>query len=132
MDGGNMTSREQLQFLYELAFFPPRLSEFWGRVKRSEIDRDTAARDIRGALQLHLALPESGYASVRALKRLAHYQACSKPFVPVAFLTNIARHLGVDAAPGADHVPPGMVRDIGLPPFCRPKPEAVPRVAESR
>ena len=132
MDGGNITPREELQFLYELAFYPPRLSEFWGRVKKAEIDRDSAARAIRGALSLHLALPESGYASVRALQRLALYQASSKPFVPVAFLTNIAKQLGLDVAPAADHVPPGMVRDIGLPPFCRPKPEAVPRVAESR
>lgn len=132
MDSGSVTTREQLQFLYELAFHPPRLSEFWGRVKRSEIDRESAAQAIRGALLLHLALPESGYASVRALKRLAHYQASSKPFVPVAFLTNMAKQLGVDVAPAVDHVPPGMVRDIGLPPFCRPKPETVPRVAEAR
>ena len=132
MDSGSMTEREQLQFLYELAFHPPRLSEFWGRVKRSEIDRDHAAQAIRGALLLHLALPESGYASVRALKRLAQHQASSKPFVPVAFLTNMAKQLGVDVAPAVDHVPSGMVRDIGLPPFCRPKPETVPRVAEAR
>ncbi len=132
MDSGNMTSREELQFLYELAFHPPRLSEFWGRVKRSEIGREDAAQAIRGALLLHLALPESGYASVRALKRLAHYQACSKPFVPVAFLTNMAKWLGVDVAPATNQVPPGMVRDIGLPPFCRPKPNPVPRVAEAR
>lgn len=132
MGSRDMTSREELQFLYELAFFPPRLSEFWGRVKRSEIDRESAAQAIRGALLLHLALPESGYASVRALKRLAGYQACSKPFVPVAFLTNMAKRLGVDVAPVTDHVPPGMVRDIGLPPFCRPKPKTVPHVAETR
>ena len=132
MDGENLTSREQLQFLYELAFFPPRLSEFWGRVKSGAIDRDSAEQAIRGALRLHLALPESGYASARALKRLAHYQACSKAFVPVAFLTNIARQMGLDASPVEDHVPPGMVRDIGLPPFCRPKPGGMPRVAETR
>ncbi|NCD23346.1 MAG: hypothetical protein EOL90_10470 [Spartobacteria bacterium] len=127
-----MKSREELQFLYELAFFPPRLSEFWIRVKRGEIDRDAAAEAIRGALLLHLALPESGYASVRALKRLAHYQASSKPFGPVAFLTNIAQYLNVDVAPTVAHVPPGMVRDVGLPPFCRPRLAVAPRVAESR
>lgn len=127
-----MKSREELQFLYELAFFPPRLSEFWARIKRGEIDRNAAAAAIRGALLLHLALPESGYASVRALKRLAHYQASSKPFGPVAFLTNIAKTLDLDVAPTADHVPPEMVRDVGLPPFCRPRPEPTPRVAESR
>lgn len=132
MVSGDMTSRDELQFMYELAFYPHRLSEFWGRVKRSEIDRESAARFIRGALQLHLALPESGFASVRALKRLAHYQACSKPFVPVTFLTNIAKRLNVEVAPATDHVPPGMVRDIGLPPFCRPKPGTVPHVAEAR
>jgi hypothetical protein len=127
-----MTAREQLQCWYELAFFPPRLDEFWCQVKRGEIERDSAAEAIRGALRLHLALPESGYASVRALKRLAGYQAGSKPFVPVTFLTNIAKQLGVDAIPAETHVPPGMVRDIGLPAFCRSKSKTVPRVAESR
>ncbi len=132
MDSGSMTAREQLQYWYELAFFPPRLDGFWGQVKRGEIDRANAAEAIRGALRLHLALPESGYASVRALKRLAGYQAGSKPFVPVTFLTNIAKQLGVNAIPAESHVPPGMVRDIGLPPFCRSRPKTVPRVAESR
>jgi hypothetical protein len=127
-----MTAREQLQYWYELAFFPPRLDEFWGQVKRGEIDREIAASAIRGALQLHLALPESGYASVRALKRLAQYQARSKPFAPVTFLTNIANQLGVNAVPAETHVPAWMVRDIGLPPFCRTQRSAVPHVAESR
>lgn len=132
MERGIVKSREEMQFLYELAFFPPRLSEFWGRVKKKEIDRESAAAAIRGALLLHLALPESGYASVRALKRLAHYQAGSKAFGPVAFLTNIAKTLDLDVAPTVAHVPPGMVRDVGLPPFCRPRPNPVPRIAESR
>ena len=127
-----MKPRAELQFLYELAFFPPRLSEFWMRIKRGEIDREAAAEAIRGALLLHLALPESGYASVRALKRLAHYQASSKPFGPVTFLTNIAQTLNVEVAPTAAHVPPDMVRDVGLPPFCRSRSEPAPRVAESR
>ncbi|MGD9611957.1 MAG: hypothetical protein AB7V22_03560 [Kiritimatiellia bacterium] len=127
-----MKSRADLQFLYELAFYPPRLSEFWMRVKRGEIDREAAAEAIRGALLLHLALPESGFASVRALKRLAHYQASSKPFGPVTFLTNIAKTLNVDVVPTVAHVPPGMVRDVGLPMFCRPRPDSRPCVAESR
>ncbi len=127
-----MKSRAELQFLYELAFFPPRLSEFWMRIKRGEIDREAAAEAIRGALLLHLALPESGYASVRALRRLAHYQASSKPFGPVTFLTNIAQTLNMEVAPTAADVPPEMVRDVGLPPFCRSRSEPAPRVAESR
>ena len=127
-----MKSRAELQFLYELAFFPPRLSEFWMRIKQGEIDREAAAEAIRGALLLHLALPESGYASVRALRRLAHYQASSKPFGPVTFLTNIAQTLNVEVAPTVAHVPPEMVRDVGLPPFCRSRTEPAPRVAESR
>lgn len=132
MDRGSMTAREDLQFLYELAFHPPRLSEFWVQVKSGQIDRNRAVEAIRGALRLHLALPESGYASVRALKRLAGYQARSKPFVPVTFLTNMAKQLGVDVALAERHVPPGMVRDIGLPPFCRSKKKNVPHVAEPR
>ena len=125
-------SREELQFLYELAFFPPRLGEFWTRIKRGEIDREVASAAIRGALLLHLALPESGYASVRALQRLAHYQASSKPFVPVTTLTNMAKKMNLDVTPTVAHVPPEMVRDVGLPPFGRTRPGHVPRVAESR
>lgn len=132
MERWTVKSREELQFLYELAFFPPRLSEFWTRIKRGEIDRETAAAAIRGALLLHLALPESGYASVRALRRLARYQANSKPFVPVTTLTNMAKKLDVDVAPTVNHVPPEMVRDVGLPPFCRPRGRVAPRIAESR
>jgi hypothetical protein len=116
-----VSPRERLQFLYELAFFPPRLSEFWAKAKAGEIDKACAADWIRGALLLHLALPERGYSSVRALKRLAYYQASSRPFVPVSFLKNAARKLGIDVKLDADTVPPEMVRDIGLPPFCRPR-----------
>ena len=132
MDFQRLTAREQLQYLYELAFFPPRLSEFWMQVKQAQIPPESAAAAIRGALLLHLALPEGSGASARALKRLAHYQACSKPFVPVAFLKNIARKMNLDVAPHAEHVPPEMVRDIGLPAFGRSGREAAPRVAESR
>ena len=119
MEGRPMNPREHLQFLYEMAFFPPRLSEFWGQLKREEMDKESAEETIRGALLLHLALPEHGYASLRALKRLAFYQASSRPFVPVTFLRNMAEWLNVDMVLHTDSVPPEMIRDIGLPPFDR-------------
>ncbi len=118
MDAQPLNPRDQLQFLYELAFYPPRLSEFWNQVKKAQIDRFSATEAIRGALLLHLALPERGYASLRALKRLAHYQASSRPFLPITFLKNIAKWLEVDVVLNAEVVPPDMIRDIGLPPFC--------------
>lgn len=92
MDILKLAPRERLQYLYELAFFPPRLSEFWMQVKKAEMDRGSAAEAIRGALLLHLALPERGYSPTRALQRLAHYQAISKPFVPVTFLKTSRKH----------------------------------------
>jgi hypothetical protein len=112
-----MTPRQKLQFCYELAFFPPRLNEVWQRLKRGE---DIA--DIRElldtALLLHQALPERGFASQRALERLALYQAKSRAFGMVTFLQNLRAFLG--CPPLDTHVvPPHLVRDIGLPPLSR-------------
>lgn len=73
---------------------------------------------IDTALLLHQALPESGYASQRALRRLAKYQADARAFGLPLFLRNIRRHLaGREFEPIP--MPPGLVRDIGLPPFDR-------------
>lgn len=114
----NLTPREKLQLAYELAFFPPRLSEFWREIRENKItERAEITELIKMALCLHLALPESGYASTRALKRLAYYQACSKLFVPETFLINIAAKLNLNVRLEQNRVPGNMVRDIGLPPF---------------
>ncbi len=66
------------------------------------------------ALLLHQALPSDGYASQRALNRLALYQAKARAFGTVRFLQNIRTRLG--RGPMGERVIPGwMVRDIGLP-----------------
>lgn len=112
-----MTSRERLQYAYELAFYPPRLNEVWWQISK----QPASAGGELGALLdqawlLHQALPERGYASQRALNRLALYQAKARAFGMVTFLRNIRRHLG--RPPIETHVVPGsMVRDIGLPPL---------------
>jgi hypothetical protein len=112
-----MTPREKLQYSYELAFHPPRLNEAWQRIKR-EGGGENIKELLDTALLLHQALPETGYASQRALQRLAIYQAKSRAFGMVAFLKNIRTALGCEALDA--HVVPGnLVRDIGLPPFCR-------------
>ncbi len=110
-----MTSREKLQYCYELAFYPPRLNEVWNRLKRGGIpDGDELGELLDTALLLHQALPGEGYSSQRALNRLALYQAKSRAFGTIRFLQNIRRHMG--RAPLAQTVVPGsMVRDIGLP-----------------
>lgn len=114
-----MTPREKLQYSYELAFFPPRLNEVW-----REIQTGKAVNGIEElldtALLLQQALPESGYSSQRALERLAIYQARSRAFGMVSFLKNIRSHLGMPDM-SVSVVPANLVRDIGLPPFCRPR-----------
>ena len=114
-----MTERERLQLAYELAFYPPRLNEFWGRLRRGAVaDLEEAGALLDQARLLHQALPESGYSSQRALNRLALYQAKARAFGMVAFLDNLRRYLKrPPMSPGT--VPPHLVRDIGLPPLCR-------------
>jgi len=112
-----MTPREKLQYCYELAFYPPRLNGVWQQIKNGG-EEDGIRELLDTALLLHQALPESGYASQRALQRLALYQAKSRAFGMVAFLNSIRAVLG--CKPLDTHVVPGhFVRDIGLPPFSR-------------
>ena len=112
-----MTPREELQYCYELAFYPPRLNEVWRRLKtRSKDEQEALGKLLDKALLLHQALPERGYSSQRALNRLALYQAKSRAFGMVSFLGNVRRHLNRPPIP--DRTVPGhMVRDIGLPPL---------------
>jgi len=116
-----MNSREKLQSCYELAFYPPRLNEAWRRLRTgAETDREALGELLDLALLLHQALPSDGYASQRALNRLALYQARARAFGAVRFLQNIRTRLG--RAPLAETVIPGwMVRDIGLPSLSRGK-----------
>ena len=114
-----MTERDRLQLAYELAFYPPRLNEFWRRLRDgAEENLDLAGELLDQARLLHLALPESGYASQRALNRLALYQAKARAFGMVAFLDNLRRYLHRPPLI-AGAVPPHLVRDIGLPPLSR-------------
>lgn len=114
-----MTSRERLQYIYELAFYPPRLNEAWHRLAKQGKDGEAELGDLLDqAWLLHQALPERGYASQRALNRLALYQAKARAFGMVTFISNIRRHLGRPPL-DARLVPGNMVRDIGLPPLQR-------------
>ncbi len=113
-----MTPREKLQYSYELAFYPPRLNAVWQQIKKGK-KPEGIEELLDTALLLHQALPESGFSSQRALQRLALYQAKARAFGMVAFLRNIRTNLGCKKL--EQHVVPGnLVRDIGLPPFCRP------------
>ena len=113
-----MTPREKLQYCYELAFYPPRLNAVWHRIKNGEAEAKGELDELREhldtALSLHLALPETGYASQRALTRLALYQANARAFGMVRFLKNIRKHLGCSPLKETA-VPRHLVRDIGLP-----------------
>jgi hypothetical protein len=113
-----MTAREELQYCYELAFFPPRLNQLWQQIKREERAFDEVKPLLDKALMLHLALPETGYASQRALQRLAIYQAKSRAFGMVTFIKNVRAVIGCKDIE-CTTVPGNMVRDIGLPEFSR-------------
>lgn len=72
---------------------------------------------------LHERLPEAGYASHRALKRLAMYQADARVFGMPRFIRNVRRRLGRPPLKVSE-VPFEYVRDIALPRFCRPRHES--------
>ena len=113
-----MTPRERQQLVYELAFHPPRLHQFWNELrKQAEFDQDDTRELLSDALSLHLALPERGFQSRRALKRVALYQAKSKAYGTESFIKNIARQLGRDVIPKVNKIPAGMIRDMKLPEF---------------
>lgn len=113
-----MTAREELQYCYELAFYPPRLNQLWQQVKKGEKRHDEVKPLLDKALMLHQALPEKGYASQRSLQRLAVYQAKSRAFRMVTFLENIRAVVGCSDIE-ITTVPGNLVRDIGLPKFSR-------------
>ena len=112
-----MTPRERIQAAYELAFFPPRLNGLWNRVRGGGVVSEEEAAALDDAALLHLALPED-YPSMRALERLASFQARSRAYGMPAFVRNVRKRLG--RPPSADVVvPPRLVRDIALPLFAR-------------
>jgi hypothetical protein len=114
-----MTSRERLQYSYELAFYPPRLNEVWYQIKNDAVaDLEELGEALDIALQLHGSLPSDGYASQRALNRLALYQAKSRAFHTLPFLRNLRKALGRASLPQTE-VPGNLVRDIGLPHLSR-------------
>jgi len=113
-----MTEREKLQACYELAFFPPRLNEAWDRIQHSAADADKLGELLDTALLLHQALPEKGFASQRALTRLALYQARARAFGMVGFIGRLRQRLNRPPL-AAREVPGHLVRDIGLPPLAR-------------
>ncbi|HMP72507.1 MAG TPA: hypothetical protein PKE55_04515 [Kiritimatiellia bacterium] len=115
-----MTPREKIQAAYELAFFPPRIHTLWNQLKQGELkDREVWAELVDMAISLHLALPQRGYSSPGALHRLAFYQAQSRGFAMPLCLYNIRKRMMIPGEPPTGSVPPHLVRDIGLPEFCR-------------
>ncbi len=111
-----MTARQELQRCYEYAFHPPSLNRLWQQIKQGNVSVEEVKPLLDKAMMLHLALPEAGCGSQRALQRLALYQAKSRAFGMPTFIRNIRKTLGcgdldVNAVPGA------LVRDIGLPAF---------------
>ena len=117
-----MTPRDKIQRAYELAFFPPRVHTLWNLMKKGDLpDREMWIELVDMAISLHLALPQTGYSSPAALHRLAFYQAQSRGFAMPRCLYNIRKKLGSPGEPPSGCVPGHLVRDIGLPEFCRPR-----------
>lgn len=113
-----MHPREKLERAYALAFDPPSLNALWNRMRRHKVeDVDEITELVDMALMLHQALPDGGYSSQRALKRLAIYQARSRSFGMARFLRNIRKTLGAKHPLEAGQVPAHMIRDVALPEF---------------
>lgn len=108
-----MTPRERLQTAYELAFYPPRLHRAWRQLQKNPSDSKGELGEL-----LDQALPEQGYASQRALNRLALYQAKARAFGMVTFLANIRKYCSRPEI-STRVVPGNLVCDIGLPPLTR-------------
>lgn len=114
-----MTSRENLQLAYELAFHPARLNAVWNDWEKGKTaDVNTLRLTVTWALSLHQRLPEAPAASGRALRRLARYQAISRLYRMPSALRRFRERLGeTEAIP--EEVPAWMVRDVALPVFGR-------------
>jgi hypothetical protein len=115
-----MTARDKLQLSYELAFFPPRLNRLWEAFRRDAALPAGDAEALDDAARLHLALPSGGYASQRALERLALYQARSRAYGMPLFIRAVRSRLGRPAVEDAE-VPGRLVRDVALPELARPR-----------
>ena len=116
-----MTARERLQLAYEIAFLPRRLNGKWSvwRDNPAAIPDDELTA-LDEAAMLHLPLPQGGYASVRALYRLAAYQAGSCDYGMRGFIDNVRRRLNRPAL-AMTEVPSGMVKDVVLPKYRVPE-----------
>jgi len=110
-----MTPREKLQLSYEIAFFPPCLNVFTGKLRTASclVDSDFLEA-LDDARRLHLALPSKGYASQRALERLAIYQARSRAYRMPDFIDAVRQKIGRPAL-SETQVPCRLVRDIAIP-----------------
>jgi hypothetical protein len=117
MEWTEMTAREKIQLSYEFAFFPPRLNQFCGELRKGIGDISTGFLEaLDDALLLHQALPSRGYGSQRALERLAIYQARSRAYAMPDFIQAVRQKMGRPPLT-AKEVPGRLVRDIALPVF---------------
>lgn len=116
-----MTARERLQLAYELAFLPRRLNGKWRvwRENPAAIPEDEL-KALDEAAMLHLPLPQGGYASTRAVYRLALYQAGACDYAMRTFIANVRARLNRPPIVETE-VPPGMVRDVSLPQYRVPE-----------
>ncbi len=120
MEYSKLTPRAELEFVYALAFFPPQLHYFWNDIKKGLLtDKTMIKKMLEKALLLHRALPETGYQSKNTLKRVAMYQANSKPYKQETFIKNILKELDIYSNVKEYNIPGNMIRDIALPKFER-------------
>ena len=116
-----MTPRERLQLAYELAFCPWRLNGKWRAWVADPASADPdELRALDDAARLHLQLPQRPVPSMRALYRLARFQAESCECRMRTFIGNVRRALKRPELSETE-VPVGMVRDVALPVFRRVK-----------
>jgi hypothetical protein len=110
-----MTPREKIQLSYEVAFYPPRLNFFTGKMRTGSFVADNDFLEVLDdARRLHLALPSKGYGSQRALERLALYQARSRAYRMPDFIDAVRQKMGLLAI-SENQVPCRLVRDVAIP-----------------
>ena len=103
-DKRRVTAREELQRM----------------LQKSLLIHADELRALDEAAMLHLPLLQGGYASVRALYRLAAYQAGSCDYGMRGFIDNVRRRLNRPAL-AVTEVPSGMVKDVVLPKYRVPE-----------
>lgn len=116
-----MTDRERQQLAYEIAFTPTRLDGLWRVWKdRPDLAQPEELKALDEAAMLHLPLPEGKASTMRAVYRIALYQAGAAPFAMRSYIRNVRRKMARPSIT-ASQIPDELIADVALPGYHIPK-----------